>query len=148
MNINTLIVVVLLTIYGFVVIHKLTRYLDHRIENDIRSLQLESERFYYTVSYDRIEEIIDKIVNDAGTLYIINHHGYVSDDDKIINAEEIQNMAEFMFPEIMFHITPAIESMLRLSVNIDSEDDMMKYIKNKIQLYILKYSIDIMGNET
>ena len=121
--------------FGYFVMNRIDRYLDIRTAEH----ELNEINSYFILDFEKAESIINKIVSDTGDVYKVNNPNLFFFEDRKLNKEEIKNMTDYMVTEVVRKITPQIEVLIRSTINIHSEEDLLKYIRNKVQLYIIRF---------
>ena len=121
--------------FGYFVMNRIDRYLDIRTAEH----ELNEINSYFVLDFEKAESIINKIVSDTGDIYKVNNPNLFFFEDRKLNKEEIKNMTDYMVTEVVRKITPQIEVLIRSIINIHSEEDLLKYIRNKVQLYIIRF---------
>lgn len=122
------------------VIHLLRDIIKIQREKNNLSELVECMKFDFT----KVNELIDGIIDNAGILYKIEHPIVKNGNEVVtLSKDEIKDMMEFMMKEVLYHITPSVETMLKVIVNIDTEEDLMDFVLKKIKLYVLSYSHEV-----
>lgn len=106
-------------------------------------INLEQQMEYLKIDYKQIHKVMDDIVDLAGTTYKIEHSKYNGDGQVMFTKEDMKDMLEFMIKEVIYYITPSVESSLKMIVNIETEEDLIQYVTKKVKLYVLNYSIEL-----
>lgn len=99
-------------------------------------------RLYSTFDFNKINDMIDRYIDDAGKLYKINNFEYKDPDEIYLNEEAMNDMIKSMTKDVMNKITPAVFSLLQLSYNITTRDDLISFLYEKIKMYVLTYSLE------
>jgi hypothetical protein len=110
----------------------------------VASINDETERIkiYSNFDFDKIDERIDRYVQDAGKLYKLNNFEY-QDPEKLYLTEDMMNeMVKSMVKDVMEKVTPAVFSLLRLTYNINNYEELVHFIYEKVKLYVLSYSLE------
>lgn len=99
-------------------------------------------KIYSEYDFDKIDSRIDKYINEAGQTYKINNFEYRDQEELYLNQEDMEKMIKEMTNDVMSRITPAVLSLIELSYNINSNEDLIKLICEKIKVYVLSYSLE------
>ncbi len=124
-------------------------YMKHKkkeSENAIKVASLEDAterlKIYSEFDFDKIDERIDRYINDAGMKYKIEHFEYKDRDEIYLNQEDMEMMIKEMINEVMKKITPAIFDLIRMSYNVKNQEELIEFLCEKIKLYVLNYSFE------
>lgn len=128
-------ILVAIGVFGYFAMNRIDRYLDIRTAEH----ELNEINSYFILDFEKAESIINKIVSDTGDVYKVNNPNLFFFVDRKLNKEEIKNMTDYMISEVVRKITPQVEVLIRSTINIQSEEDLLKYIRNKVQLYIIRF---------
>ena len=132
----------LIIIIGFI-IRDIVQRRETKVETDDSLAAVERLKLYSTLDFDKIDSRIDTYINDAGNKYKMEHFEYLEPEELYLNEELINDMIRGMIKEVRFKVTPAIIELLRLSYNIESEDDLVKFIYDRVKMYVLNYSLEV-----
>lgn len=146
MNIFIIVIVALLMIEIPSII-LVIRYMKIQQDTKIKVANINSSveriRLYSTFDFDKINNIIDRYIDDAGKLYKINNFEYKNPEEVYLSEEIMNDMIKSMVTEVMKKITPAVFSLLQLSYNITTRDDLISFLYEKIKMYVLTYSLEV-----
>lgn len=121
------------------------------ISNDIINLMKERNDNNVRVAlmgYDftKARDMIDTLVSESGTKYKIDNYEYKPIEDQYMTKDQIKGMIEYIQKDVIHYITPELESLLQIYVNIESEEDLMKFIYSRVELYVMNYVIEVNRN--
>ena len=107
------------------------------------AIEMSSRNHLMTYDFEKGRDMLDKLIAESGTRYRIENFEYKPMEEQYMTKEQIKLMAEFMQEDVLHNITPEFEEVLGLYVNIESEEDLMKFIFSRIELYIMNYAIEV-----
>lgn len=107
------------------------------------AIEMSSRNHLMTYDFEKGRDMLDKLIAESGTRYRIENFEYKPMEEQYMTKEQIKLMAEFMQKDVLHNITPEFEEVLGLYVNIESEEDLMKFIFSRIELYIMNYAIEV-----
>lgn len=107
------------------------------------AIEISSRNHLMQYDFEKGRDMLDKLIDESGTKYRIENFEYKPMEEQYMTKEQIKLMAEFMQKDVLHNITPEFEEVLRIYVNIDSEEDLMKFIFSRIELYIMNYAIEV-----
>lgn len=121
------------------------------ISNDIINLMKERNDNNVRVAlmgYDftKARDMIDTLVSESGAKYKIDNYEYKPIEDQYMTKDQIKGMIEYIQKDVIHYITPELESLLQIYVNIESEEDLMKFIYSRVELYVMNYVIEVNRN--
>lgn len=107
------------------------------------AIEISSRNHLMTYDFEKGRDMLDKLISESGTRYRIENFEYKPMEEQYMTKEQIKLMAEFMQKDVLHNITPEFEEVLGLYVNIESEEDLMKFIFSRIEIYIMNYAIEV-----
>ena len=107
------------------------------------AIEISSRNHLMTYDFEKGRDMLDKLISESGTRYRIENFEYKPMEEQYMTKEQIKLMAEFMQKDVLHNITPEFEEVLGIYVNIESEEDLMKFIFSRIELYIMNYAIEV-----
>jgi hypothetical protein len=99
-------------------------------------------KIYANFDFDKIDERIDRYIDEAGKMYKMNHFEYKDPEDIYLTEDMMNEMIKSIVKDVNKKITPAVLSLLQLSYNINSDTDLTLFLYNKVKLYVLTYSLE------
>lgn len=147
MDLNVLIitigVVLAISIWSVTVIYKSKKERESREKISSDNNETERLKLYAYYDFDKIDEKISKYIDDSGKLYKINNFEYKKPEELYLNELMMNEMIKFMIKDVRKKITPAIYSMLKLTYNVESEEELIEFLYEKIKLYVFSYSLEV-----
>lgn len=148
MNINVFVaIVIILLMIEIPTIVMIIKYIKSQHETKIKVAlindKIERLKLYSTFDFEKINDLIDKYINESGKLYKINNFEYKQQDEIYLNEEKMNDMIKTMTKDVMKKITPAVFSLLQLSYNLNTENDLIEFLCEKIKIYVLSYSLEV-----
>ena len=107
-------------------------------ENNKAEFPVELQKLYSTIDIDAVNTEIDKYIKSYLDDYIIRNV-------TIQGSEYIkQSDIDIMLREVLFNIVSNISDLYKwyisLLINIDNEDDMIDFIRNRLSLHIIAFT--------
>lgn len=117
-----------------------------KTENNVRVAIINNEterlKLYMNHDFDKIDSRIDKYIDEAGKTYKMNKFEYREADQLYLTEEMMNEMIKAITKDVMKKITPAVLALLQLSYNLDSKEDVISFLYEKIKIYVLTYSLE------
>lgn len=142
----SVIVAVTIIVMEVIALIALNKHTKNKSKSDLEVIkitdQTERLKLYINHDFDKINDRIDKYINEAGEIYKMNHFEYKERDQIYLTQEMMDDMIKFMIQDVMKRITPAVFSLLQLSYNINDQQALILFLYEKIKMYVLGYSLD------
>lgn len=105
--------------------------------------EVQSAKVYSVTDFGAIDQHINDLVQDALDHYKIDHINHKAEDEQYVNRKEAEEMMKYMVGFVSNRITPQKEHLLKMYINIESEEDLLVYISDKVKLSVMNYMIDV-----
>lgn len=109
-------------------------------------IKLKKIELYDHIDFKSKEAIIDDIVTNEFNNYKINNPSLVLNDSSP-TREETRNIVVAVSAKCYKKITPAIKTNMALIYNIESEDDIINIIGEKVALLVTQFIVELNGRE-
>lgn len=124
---GSVLLIIIATIYIF------TKYMKTR-ESELalkeNTLALEREKFFSTLDVDSINSEIDKMIDKYINKYIAYHFAR---EDRYIGEKEAKDLIKDMTKKIYSDISPLYTFYISMDKNIESNEDLLVYIRDAVQ---------------
>lgn len=102
-----------------------------------KELKLETEKFYYSIDFIAIEQMLDKMIDDQLTNYKLFNLEY--DENLYINSELEMTIIKDVTAIVYNSITPTIKSNLSHICNTEEKTECVKFIMNRVSIHVMAY---------
>ena len=134
-SISIIITRLYLMIMGIVLIILSKKWIDKIIDNRHIELDNEKYRIYMDISPNTVEEEIDKFIKDKLDQYMLEN--FIIQDIQFIKADEIEKMIKDLDKIILLSMSDLYVFYCKLLTNISNEDDLIRFINDKVRNHVL-----------
>lgn len=143
---NLLMIGILVLLFELIICIFIYKNTKNKIASNLKVAIINNEterlKLYMNHDFEKIDSRIDKYIDDAGKLYKMNNFEYQDIDKLYLTEDMMTKMSRVMVKDVLKKITPAIMDLLKLSYNLDTEEDLISFLYEKIKLYVLSYSLE------
>lgn len=134
-SISIIITRLYLMIMGIVLIILSKKWIDKIIDNRHIELDNEKYRIYMDISPNTVEEEIDKFIKDKLDQYMLEN--FIIQDIQFIKADEIEKMIKDLDKIVLLSMSDLYVFYCKLLANISNEDDLIRFINDKVRNLVL-----------
>ena len=134
-SISIIITRLYLMIMGIILVILSKKWIDKIIDNRHIELDNEKYRIYMDISPNTVEEEIDKFIKDKLDQYMLEN--FIIQDIQFIKADEIEKMIKDLDKIVLLSMSDLYVFYCKLLTNISNEDDLIRFINDKVRNLVL-----------
>lgn len=100
-------------------------------------LRLETEKFYYSIDFIAVEQLLDKMIEDKLAEYKLFNLEF--DENLYINSELQMEMIKDITANVYNAMTPSIKSNISHICDVNDDTKCLKFIMNRVSIFVIAY---------